>query len=299
MLKGIIIKCIGKNKIYIVILAVAAVFVCSALFGRDVIPIMANKKTDEAIKIPVIMYHSVINNSSRAGKYVITPEQMESDLIFLKENGYNTIFVQDLIDYVYSGIELPENPVVLSFDDGCYNNQAYVLPLLEKYDAKAIISIVGKYTDMYTEQKDENPNYASLSWDNVNELIESGRIEIGNHSDNMHYLNNNGRKGCHKKWAESDEEYKKALRDDLGKLQSKCLSNAGITPVVFTYPFGCISPESSAVVEELGFLASLSCEEGMNYIMEKTPEELYLLKRFIRTDVRSVKDIFKAQKLVN
>ena len=71
---------------------------------------------------------------------MLSPAQFESDLKYLKENGYHTVVVQDLIDYVEKGVPLPEKPVMLTFDDGYYNNYYYAFPLLEEYDAKIVIS---------------------------------------------------------------------------------------------------------------------------------------------------------------
>ena len=60
--------------------------------------------------------------------------------------------MQDLINFVYSGSSLPEKSVVITFDDGYYNNYLYAYPLLEKYDAKMLISFIGKYTDLYNDR---------------------------------------------------------------------------------------------------------------------------------------------------
>lgn len=54
----------------------------------------------------------------RTGAYVITPETFEKDLQYLKEKGYTTIVMQDLLDYVKKNQPLPEKPIVLTFDDG-------------------------------------------------------------------------------------------------------------------------------------------------------------------------------------
>ena len=65
---------------------------------------------EESVFVPIIMYHSLLADSSKAGQY--------SDLRYLLGQGYETIVMQDLIDYVYHGKDLPENPVIITFDDG-------------------------------------------------------------------------------------------------------------------------------------------------------------------------------------
>lgn len=247
--------------------------------------------SDEYIKVPIIMYHSILKDPARSNKYTITPAVLEEDLKYIKANGYETITISDLTSYVYDDKPLPPKPIILTFDDGHYNNYGYLYPLLEKYDMKAVISIVGSYTDKFSETDEANLNYSYLRWKDINELISSGRVEFQNHTYNLHD-NTHGRIGAKKKKGESDDEYKKILEEDINKLQNEFKENTGYVPTCFTYPFGGISNSSLDIIKELGFKASLSCEEGINKIT-KNPNSLYLLKRYNRPSYVSTYNIFK------
>lgn len=247
--------------------------------------------SEEYIEVPIIMYHSVLKDISRSNKYTITPSTLEEDLKYINTNGYNTVTISDLISYVYDNKELPEKPIIITFDDGHYNNYGYVYPLLEKYNMKAVISIVGSYTDKFSETDEANLNYSYLRWKDINELISTGRIEFQNHTYNLHD-NTHGRIGAKKKKGESDEEYKKILEEDINKLQNEFKENTGYIPTCFTYPFGGISNSSIEIIKELGFKASLSCEEGINKIT-KNPNSLYLLKRYNRPSFMSTYNFFQ------
>lgn len=93
---------------------------------------------------------------------MISPDLFESDLKYFQENGYTTVTVNDLIDYVYSDKALPDKCVMLTFDDGYYNNYKYVFLLLKKYNAKAVISPVAKFSEDFTATGEENANYGHL-----------------------------------------------------------------------------------------------------------------------------------------
>ena len=79
-------------------------------------------RNEETVFLPIIMYHGVLNDSTRQGQYVISPAMLESDLAYIRAQGYETVLVQDLIDYVDNGKPLPEKSIMLTFDDGYYNN---------------------------------------------------------------------------------------------------------------------------------------------------------------------------------
>ncbi len=166
----------------------------------------------EGVLVPILMYHSIFKDPQRAGMHVLSPDTLEQDLRYLKDHGYTTVSIQQLIDAVYQDAPLPEKPVVLTFDDGYLNNLTYVLPLLEKYDMKATISIVGAYTEQAEREDDENPNYAYLKKQRIAEMAQSGRFEIGVHSYDMH--GQQTRKGSAKNKGESTGQYQAVFRAD-------------------------------------------------------------------------------------
>lgn len=124
----------------------------------------------------------------------------------------------------------------------------------------------------------------------MQELLDSGRIEIGNHSDAMHSLQS--RRGTLKKWGESTEEYKAAFKKDVAAVQEKVQAAADYTPVTFAYPYGFISEESVPLLQELGFKAALSSYEKPNYIT-KDPEVLMHLNRYNRAPSMSTKSFLQ------
>jgi hypothetical protein len=93
------------------------------------------------VPLPILMYHSVLKDPQRSGSYIITPAQFEKDMLYLNEHGYTTVLPSDLLRYAKGEGELPEKPVMITFDDGYYNNLVYVLPILKRLQLKAVISI--------------------------------------------------------------------------------------------------------------------------------------------------------------
>jgi peptidoglycan/xylan/chitin deacetylase (PgdA/CDA1 family) len=231
------------------------------------------------VRLPIIMYHQVLKDKKSWRKYVISPEDFEKDLIYFIENGYTTITIQDLIDFVYNEKELPDKPIIISFDDGYLTSKVYVLPILKKHNSKAVVSIVGEFTNRFSENKDKGLSYAHLTWDDINELISSKHIEIQNHSYNMHNISK--RSGIAKMKKESLEDYRKALNNDILYMQDLIEKKTGYRPMAFTYPFGSISKESEPILRDMGFLALLTCNEGVN-MLSGDKEELFSLKRYNR-----------------
>ena len=247
-------------------------------------------KENESATVVILMYHSLLKDPARHGKYVVSPDLFESDLKYLKELGYSFVGIQELIDFVYSGAPLPKKSVVITFDDGYYNNYLYAYPLLEKYDAKMVISVIGKYTDLYDGEK-PNAYCSHVTWDMINEMLASGRVEIGNHTYSMH--TNGERRGSKKIKGETDEHYSKILTEDIGKLQAEMFEHTGTYPSVYTYPFGAISNASFGIIADMGFLASLSCAEKPSTVTRGKPESLRCLGRFLRPTKISSADFFE------
>lgn len=284
-------------KTIISYLAVIAIIVASfgiiQLNSKEAVP-SANENAVESVCVPILMYHNIMKSNNQNGRFIVTKKQFEEDLKFLKENNYTTVVMEDLINYVYNNKPLPEKPVILTFDDGYYNNYVYAHPLLKEYGFKGVLSVIGYYTDMYTENGEKNENYSHITWNDIKDMISSDTFEFQNHSYNLHTIDK-GRNGSKKKKGESKEAYTKTLTEDLGKLQTDFKNNTGIDLTTYTYPFGSVSIDSYDIIKNLGFKCSLSCESGVNTIT-KDPECLYMLKRTIRTPSASARQILTKKK---
>ena len=276
------------NKVFLSVSAVLlTILVCLCSVSGGAVPASREIKP---FKLAVIMYHGLIKDSSLQNQYMIHPDYFESDLKYLKENGYNTIVIQDLIDYFEKGTLLPENPVMLTFDDGYYNNYYYAFPLLKKYNSKAVISPIGYTADAVQGTGKKNPAYSQCDWNEYREMVESGLVEIQNHTFNLH-KNINGRKGASIKKGENFETYKKILVEDLTKFNDRMYEELGTKPTAFVFPFGAKSESTIKVVKEMGFKAMLDCEEKITEI--STEEDLYNIHRFLRPNNMSTKDFFE------
>lgn len=278
-----------KNSIrdFAVMAAVLLLTICF-LFTFQVSTAKTAKNVDDGVYLPVIMYHSLLKDTSLQNDYTISPTLFEEDLKYLKNNNYTTITVSDLINYVYNDGTLPEKCIMLTFDDGYYNNYYYAFPLLKKYEFKAVISPIVHMTELFTETEDISVSYGHISVDNIKEMLQSGYVEIQNHSYDMHKLT--PRMGVDKKQGESSESYKSVIEKDIMTAQSYLKDNAGVSPQCFVYPFGAKSEETEKIVKELGFNCTLSCTEEPNYIT-KSEDSLFNLGRYRRDKGESMETL--------
>lgn len=275
-------------------LSLALLVSICGLVARIAIPAEASAEAQK-IELPIAMYHHILQEQARLNPYTISPDEFRQDLQYLKDNGYQSIVMQDLIDYVNGESSLPEKPVMITFDDGYESFYQYAFPILKEMGFKAVFSVVGTYVDQYSYINDHHICYSHCTWNELAFLQKSGIAELQNHSYNLHMLEN-GRRGAMKKLGENDTEYRNVLISDIGKMQDECSKYlGGWLPTTFTYPYGLISDEALPIIKEMGFKAALTCEEKINYL-SGNPEELYHLRRFNRPHGTSLQSIFEKAK---
>jgi len=269
-------------------------FLCQPVFATP--PQEANDLDDtevfffrqKEVEVPIIMYHLITEKPKYIGKYGVTPTEVEKDLVYLKENGYTTIVMQDLVNFVERGDRLPKKPIMLTFDDGNSSDYYYLLPLLQKHEMKAVLAIIGEVTDRYTNEIEKNSKakFPNLTWVQVKELHESGLCEIQSHGYNVH-----GKLGSGKKKSENITAYQTRLLADLQKLQDACEAHLGHIPNTFVYPLGIVSEGSRQVLENLGMVASLGCEEGISIVRQGDKDCLFKMRRYNRPSGKTVESI--------
>ncbi len=129
--------------------------------------------------LPVLMYHNVTATGT-SNAMTVSTTQLESQFEHLVSEGYTTIFLSDLLQYVYGHTPLPPKPVLITFDDGYKNNGTLLYPLLQQYGLKANIFLIAgfiRYTDSSSGEKENG----FLTVDEIRRM-DSNIIQFGLHS---------------------------------------------------------------------------------------------------------------------
>ena len=120
-------------------------------------------------KTPVLMYHTIAPPPSENATYAyiyVESAEFEEQIRYLAENGYTFLFPDEMYYADHC-----EKPVVITFDDGYFDNYENAYPVLEKYNAKATIFVTCS-----------NIGQAwMLGQGTIKELADSGLVNIGSH----------------------------------------------------------------------------------------------------------------------
>ena len=158
-----------------------------------------------------------------------------------------------------------------------YNNYVYAYPLLRQRGMRAVVSIIGSQTALFTDNGEENAYWSHLRLDRLREMQDV--FEVQNHSWNLHEYGE--RRGCLRRRGEDEMRYETLLREDTEQTQT-LITDAGLpTPTCYTYPFGACSKESETLLKSMGFRCTLGCEERVNTVT-RNPDCLFELGRFNR-----------------
>ncbi len=105
-------------------------------------------------QVPVLCYHRIENG--RNDEYTVTPATFNAHLQILADSGYHTINPDELYNYLVFNHELPEKPVMITFDDSRVEHATIAAPQLEKFGFRGVFFIMtityNKKNYMSTEQ---------------------------------------------------------------------------------------------------------------------------------------------------
>lgn len=134
-------------------------------------------------KMPILMYHDLTDDPDKTNSMTITGERFRLDMEFLQEFGYTPLLPADLIAIRDGSLAMPDRPVMVTFDDGYRSNYDIAYPILLQTGMKAVISVIA-HNMTAEEPADGVRNH--LLWSEMREMVQSGTVEIGSHTYNLH-----------------------------------------------------------------------------------------------------------------
>lgn len=121
-------------------------------------------------KLYISMYHYTrdLQHSRYPGIKGMDIELFKQQMEFFKEN-FNVVRMEQVIEACNGGT-LPDNALLLTFDDGYIDNYTFAFPLLEKYGFQGSFFIPGKTFDTH-QLLDVNKIHYILACADINELV--------------------------------------------------------------------------------------------------------------------------------
>lgn len=190
--------------------------------------------------IPILMYHLVTEKPvDTKHRIFVTQENFDKQLQNFKNWGFESLTFKDLDSFMSGSKDwalFPKKPFMITFDDGYQNNLTHALPVLKKYNYKAVIYLLANHTDKANSwDSGEVPPQALLNPSERQELFKSGNFEIASHGLEHRHLTEMSFEEAKKQLTESksflENEFKETIlsyaftygsrRDDLAELAFK------------------------------------------------------------------------------
>ncbi|SHK57558.1 Polysaccharide deacetylase [Selenomonas ruminantium] len=221
----------------VLLLTVVAVLTSVLVFWQQPRPLQATMVADSesGTKVLVLNYHKIDYTFI---SLAVRPEDFENQMKYLRDNGYHTITPDELYDALAGNGQLPENPVMITFDDGYEDNYNNAYPILKKYGFKATIFVVTGFLDRHKK--------GYLSWDQAREMNKNG-INIESHTVNHRSMTDL-----------TDDE----LRAELVDSKKKAETELGHAVNYIAYPTGTYNLHIAQMVKEAGYKAAFTIKYG-------------------------------------
>jgi peptidoglycan/xylan/chitin deacetylase (PgdA/CDA1 family) len=204
--------------------------------------------------IPVLMYHRLFHEGSK--------DIIDSQFREMHEAGYSSISMDELAAVMQGKrVNLPDKPIVLTFDDGRREHYTELPAMMERYDLKAVLFGIGKQLDQ--------PLDRYFGWSEAKELIATGRFEMQCHSydAHRHIVGESGKKAGAYRTPAKDADghgHAKFRRADLQACKAAYDANLEIENHHIAWPFGEYDESLVEMAEAEGFVSMTTTQEGIN-----------------------------------
>jgi peptidoglycan/xylan/chitin deacetylase (PgdA/CDA1 family) len=243
---------------------------------EDIKKQLQNASPSATMRIPMLLYHYVENVKDKHDKLRmslnIPPNVFDEQVKTLSDDGYTFMTAKEVGEVLDGKMQLPVKPIVLTFDDGHWDVATDILPILEKYHAKATAYIIPGFTggsDFMTQRQ-------------VASVAASGLVEIGAHT--IHHLSLKGRA---KDLVQHEVEGSKQMLEQTYHVQV----------VSFAYPNGAFDTQAAKIVDDSDFSTGVSTVPGVEQ-NQANRFFLYRIRPGMRTGVSLLawlsKDTFAA-----
>jgi peptidoglycan/xylan/chitin deacetylase (PgdA/CDA1 family) len=199
-----------------------------------------NQLYGPCVYLPVLMYHHVQNAEQAKSKnqtgLTVTTETFNGQMQYLKDRGYSTVSMQDLINFFDAGAPIAKKSVLITFDDGYQDFATDAYPVLVNQGFKATV---------FTPTGLLN-NYDYMSWETARQISSEGRVLFANHT-----------------WSHKNiKTTQDVLEKEILTADTQLTENGLGVPKVFSYPYGLSSKPAQMFLTNLNYQLAFTTVPG-------------------------------------
>ena len=218
--------------------------------------------------IPILCYHNL--NPTVPGSMSMTPKKFESQIKWIKDNGFTVISLKDAVEYLQGKrASLPAKSVVITADDGWQSVYTYMVPIVKKYNIPVTLFI-------YPETISNGKN--AMTWDELKELQQTGLFDIQGHT----YSHPNFKQA---KKRMSADGYEKFVKNELVNSKKILEDKLGIKVTLLAWPFGIYNDYLEQQAANAGYTMAFT----IDYRSANRNDRAMAQPRFMIIDAESAK----------
>lgn len=188
---------------------------------------------------------------------------------FIQSHHLNPVSLQHIIDAKAGKQKLPENAVLLTFDDGLESHFTLLFPLIKHYQYPVVLALETGWITGQVRSDDFGKN-RFVTWAQLREMKRSGLVEFATHTHDLHrgiLANPQGNlepaaitrlydAKAHR--YESDEAYRVRIFNDLTQSRQLIKKELGVQPRVVVWPYGAVNTKLQEIASSVGLPISFS-----------------------------------------
>jgi peptidoglycan/xylan/chitin deacetylase (PgdA/CDA1 family) len=228
------------------------------------------------------MYHHV--NWHEGDLVTLSPEGFENHLRTLRDRGYQTLFLDDLLPILRGERAADVPSAALTFDDGHLDNWVFAFPLLRKYRMKATVFIITSWMGEGEARGQWDPGgppgaglpeiprhrevkkkaaggdgAAAMNWEEARAMEASGFVDIQSHTHSHRDFFSPVEGGFQLPLAN-----RQPLGEDLVRSRELIETRLKKTCRFLAWPWGRYDAAAQALAREAGFEGMVTTEKGIN-----------------------------------
>ncbi|MDF1644954.1 MAG: polysaccharide deacetylase family protein [Pseudomonadales bacterium] len=207
----------------------------------------------------ILQYHHVSNETPASTS--ISVERFAEHIEYLSGNGYQVKSLAEVVSALHiekrepgikkpeqqkseakGATQLPDNVVVITFDDAYQSIYENAYPLLKEKG--------WPFTIFVNSTKTHRNRKIYLSWERLREMAQHGATIANHTSSHVHMLRRLEIDGV----AESRDDWLARIERQITDMQAEIIENTGTDARYFAYPYGEANTDLRNLVSRLGFI---------------------------------------------